>query len=148
MTARFTGQPYLALVDDDTHSARLQIRMLLAHGAPSVSWLQGQEAALAELATLLAAGSANLPGLVIVDLKSNSEATAAFVRTLRGLPGGSSLLIAAMAQSPVREYRDALEAEGADAVFERHADIESYRREAAAIVRFWVRHQHLDAVGT
>lgn len=148
MTARLSGQPYLALVDDDSHSARLQIRMLLAHGAPSVSWLQGGEAAMAELATQLQAGGLDLPGLVIVDLKSNSEATATFVRGLRALPGGSGLLIAAMAQVPARDSRDALEAAGADAVFERHAEVESYRREAASIVRFWVRHQHLDAVGT
>ncbi len=47
-----------------------------------------------------------------------------------------------------RETREALSVAGADAVFERQADIDSYRREAAAIVSFWVRNQHLDAVGT
>ena len=148
MTAHFPGQPFMALDDDDSHSTRLMIRMLLAHGAPSVSWMQGEEQAQSDLAVTLATPRGNLPGLVIVDLKSSAEATRAFVGKLRAMPGGENLLVAAMAPTLERPLRDELEAAGADAVFERHADIESYRREAAAIVRFWVRHQRLDAVGT
>ena len=37
---------------------------------------------------------------------------------------------------------------GAAAVFERHGELNAYRREAANIVGFWVRTQRLDAVGT
>lgn len=148
MTAHLPGQPFMVLVDDDTHSARLMIRMLLAHGAPSVSWMQSEEQAKAELTATLADQRAQLPGLVVVDLKSSSDTTRAFIAALRALPGGEHLLVAAMAPNLARPMRDLLEGAGADAVFERHADIESYRREAAAIVRFWVRHQRLDAVGT
>jgi len=148
MDAHGAGQPYMALVDDDSHSARLMIRMLLAHGAPSVSWLNGEALATAELGKLLDDDTAALPGLVIVDLKSSSTATRDYVAKLRAMRDGRSLLIAAIAPSLEREVRDVLLDAGADAVFERQADINSFRREAAAIVSFWVRNQHLDAVGT
>lgn len=148
MDALGAGQPFLALVDDDSHSARLMIRMLLAHGAPSVSWLNGEAAATAELGKLLDDDNAALPGLVLVDLKSSSTATRDFIAKLRGMRDGRSLLIGAVAPNLERETRDVFLAAGADAVFERQAEINSFRREAAAIVSFWVRNQHLDAVGT
>jgi response regulator RpfG family c-di-GMP phosphodiesterase len=148
MNAYGAGQAFMALVDDDSHSARLMIRMLLAHGAPSVSWLDGETLASSELGKLLADGRSVLPGLVIVDLKSSSTATADFIAKLRSMPDGSALLIAAMAPSLDREVRDALLEAGADAVFERQPNIDFYRREAAAIVSFWVRNQRLEAVGT
>lgn len=148
MDAYGAGQPFMALVDDDSHSARLMIRMLLAHGAPSVSWLNGEALASAELGAMLENDNAALPGLVIVDLKGSTNATRDFVARLRGMRDGRSLLIAAVAPSLEREVRDVLLNAGADAVFQRHADINFFRREAAAIVSFWVRNQHLDAVGT
>ena len=148
MNSHGAGQPFMALVDDDSHSARLMIRMLLAHGAPSVSWLDGEALASAEFGKLQEDSEAALPGLVIVDLKSSSTATAEFITRLRGMPDGRALLIAAMAPTLDREVREVLLAAGADAVFERQPDINFYRREAAAIVSFWVRNQRLDAVGT
>ena len=148
MDALGAGQPFMALVDDDSHSARLMIRMLLAHGAPSVSWLDGNALATTEIGKLLDDDNAPIPGLVIVDLKSSSTATVDFIAKLRGMRDGRSLLIAAIAPTLERETREVLLSAGADAVFERHADINSFRREAAAIVSFWVRNQHLDAVGT
>jgi DNA-binding response OmpR family regulator len=148
MNSHGAVQPFMALVDDDSHSARLMIRMLLAHGAPSVSWLDGEVTAGTELAALLDDRKATLPGLLIVDLKSSSTATADFIRKLRGMQDGTALLVAAMAPTLDREVRDVLLEAGADAVFERQADIDFYRREAAAIVSFWVRHQRLEAVGT
>lgn len=148
MDAFGAGQPFLALVDDDSHSARLMIRMLLAHGAPSVSWLNGEAMATAEIGKLLDDDNAALPGLVIVDLKATSTATSDFVTRLRSMRDGRSLLIGAIAPNLERETREIYLSAGADAVFERQPDIDSFRREAAAIVSFWVRNQHLDAVGT
>lgn len=148
MDAFGAGQPFMALVDDDSHSARLMIRMLLAHGAPSVSWLDGEAMATTEIGKLLDNDTAALPGLVIVDLKSTSNATPEFITKLRGMRDGRSLLIGALAPNLERETREIYLSAGADAVFERQADIDSFRREAAAIVSFWVRNQHLDAVGT
>jgi CheY-like chemotaxis protein len=148
MDAFGAGQPFMALVDDDSHSARLMIRMLLAHGAPSVSWLDGEAMATTEIGKLLDNDRATLPGLVIVDLKSTSTATPEFITRLRGMRDGRSLLIGALAPNLERETREVYLSAGADAVFERQANIDSFRREAAAIVSFWVRNQHLDAVGT
>jgi CheY-like chemotaxis protein len=148
MTSHGAVQPFMVLVDDDSHSARLMIRMLLAHGAPSVSWLDGEAAASGELRRLLDDQSATLPALVIVDLKTSSTATADFIGALRQWPGGKELLVAAMAPARDHDVRQLLTAAGADAVFERQADIDFYRRESAAIVSFWVRSQRLEAVGT
>ncbi|WP_374624755.1 hypothetical protein [Devosia sp.] len=138
----------MVLVDDDSHSARLMIRVLLAHGAPSVSWMDTGPVGAERIGALLEDARAALPGLVIVDLKASSSATHEFIERLRGMRNGSALLIAAMAPSLEKDVRDRLLACGADAVFERHAEVDFYRREAAAIVSFWVRNQHLEAVGT
>ena len=62
--------------------------------------------------------------------------------------GAPKLLVVAMAPSLDREVRNGLLDAGAAAVFERHAELNAYRREAANIVGFWVRSQRLDAVGT
>lgn len=143
-----TKQPYLALVDDDAHSARLLTRMLLAHGAPSIQWIDGAESGLAQLQSLLSHARNHLPGLLIVDLKSSSSATRDFIEKIAGVERSRSLVIVAMAPTLDRTVRDALIDAGADAVFERHADLQAYRAKAASIVSFWVRNQHLDAVGT
>ena len=143
-----TKQPYLMLVDDDAHSARLLTRMLLAHGAPSIQWIESSAEGLSQIKSLLAEHGKLLPGLVIVDLKSSSTAASEFIAEIAALERSRNLVIAAMAQNLDRSTRDSLLDAGADAVFERHADLQSYRAEAAAIVSFWVRNQRLDAVGT
>jgi CheY-like chemotaxis protein len=143
-----TRQPYLMLVDDDAHSARLLTRMLLAHGAPSIQWVESSAEGLSQIKGLLSDPGKQLPGLVIVDLKSNSTAASEFIAAIAALERSRSLVIAAMAPSLDRTTRDSLLDAGADAVFERYADLQAYRAEAAAIVSFWVRNQHLDAVGT
>ncbi len=144
MTFHSGGQPALALVDDDFHSARLLTRMLEAHGGPGVTRLDDPELALGTLA------DTNLPdvaqAMVVVDLKSSSDATREFIVRLRA--AAPQILVVAMAPSLDRDLRNRLLDAGAAAVFERHADITLYRREVANMVAFWVRHQRLDAVGT
>jgi len=141
------NQPFMALVDDDLHSARLITRMLLAHGAPDVHWLDGAAAGTEQIGKWLSDEAPGLPGLVIVDLKSTSNAIRDFIAAIRGLPGAEDLRIVALAPSLDREARSVLLDAGADAVFQRHADIDAYRRETASIVSFWVRNQHLNAIG-
>jgi CheY-like chemotaxis protein len=141
-------RPFLALIDDDPHSARLMTRMLLAHGAPDVSWLEGAQSAETALRALLANQAAVLPGLILVDLKASSTATAEFIRNLRTVAGSRQLVVAAVAPTLARATREALIEAGADAVFERHANIDAYRGEASNIVSYWVRNQHLQAIGT
>lgn len=145
MTILASSQPAIVLVDDDHHSARLMTRMLAAHDGPPVSRIADPDEAAANLTAAAGAASDTVQPMVLVDLKSSSAATGDFVARLkREVP---SLLVVAMAPSLDRDTRNTLLDAGAAAVFERHADLELYRREAASIVSFWVRNQRLDAVG-
>ncbi|MEO6015308.1 MAG: response regulator [Devosia sp.] len=139
-------QPAIALVDDDYHSARLLTRMLEAHGAPQVARVDDTDEAVDALADAYHLNPGMPPFMAVVDLKSSSNATRDFVLRLK--TRAPHLLVVAMAPSLDRETRNALIDAGASAVFERHADIGAYRSEAASIVAFWVRNQHLDGVGT
>jgi CheY-like chemotaxis protein len=140
-------QPYLALVDDDPETAEPLVKMLLAHGAPSVRWLGGTEAARTELSNVLASRSSQRPDLVVVDLKASPEATPDFITSLRSLPLGALLQIAALAPAPDRRLHEVQLCAGADAVFERAGGETGCRSQAARLVRYWVRCQRLDAVG-
>ena len=146
MTLSTPRQPAIALVDDDFHSARLLTRMLAAHGGPHVERLSNPETALDALIALDSASVGAGPYMVVVDLKSSSTATHDFIVKLKhDAPG---LLVVAMSPSLDRETRNSLLDAGASAVFERHGELNAYRREAANFVGFWVRSRRLDAVGT
>lgn len=140
-------KPYVALVDDDIHSARLLTRMLTAHGSPEVRWHDSATTGAAEIAQALAEDSATLPDLIVVDLKASSDATRDFIAGLRKLEGAEKLLVVAMSATLDKDIRDVIIDSGADAVFQRHPDIDPYRREVANIVCFWVRNQRLNAIG-
>ena len=147
MTSVLGRQPAIVLVDDDFHSARLMMRMLAAHDAPLVDWL-GSDAdqAIPAIEALAARRPSTSQPMVVVDLKSSSTASRDFVeRLLHAVP---DLLVVAMAPSLDRETRNTLIDAGAVAVFERHAELNAYRSEAANIVSYWVRSQRLGAVGT
>jgi CheY-like chemotaxis protein len=146
MTLGSGRQPAIALVDDDFHSARLMMRMLAAHGGPHVQWMEDPIAAIDTLAALAIAPPAGGQCMVVVDLKSSSTANREFVEKLKLV--APNLLVVAMAPTLDRDIRNSLLDAGAAAVFERHAELNAYRREAANIVGFWVRSQRLDAVGT
>ena len=146
MTLSSPSQPAIVLVDDDFHSARLMMRMLAAHGGPHVEWLSEPGTALETLAGYDALPPINGKCMALVDLKTSSNASRDFIVELRRRAPG--LLVVAMAPTLDRETRNALLDAGAAAVFERHAELNAYRREAASIVGYWVRSQRLDAVGT
>ena len=139
------GRPAIALVDDDYYSARLMTRMLEAHGAPQVDCLDDLDQAVEAIADAAARAEESSPFMAVVDLKSTSAATRDFVARLKKRAPG--LTVVAMAPSLDRDTRGKLIAAGAAAVFERHADIALYRREAASIVSFWARSQRLEQVG-
>lgn len=141
------NQPFVALIDDDQHSAHLLTRMLLAHGAPEIKWYGDANAGRACLVAALGDFSANWPGLVIVDLKAHSNANLEFITSIQPLLQQKGVMIAAMVQAADLAQRSALQHAGASAVFVRHAELDAYRREAASIVSFWARGQRLDAVG-
>lgn len=139
MTRKPSGQPYLALVDDDSHSARMLTRTLLAQGAPSVEWIGDADEAARELASASAHDPAELPGMVIVDLKTSSSATADFIRRLQQLERLRGVPVVAITPTLDTALRESLLCAGAAAVFARHGDIASYREEAASMVRFWTK---------
>jgi CheY-like chemotaxis protein len=146
MTLGPDRQPAIVLVDDDLHSARLMLRMLAAHGGPEVKRIADPVAAIETLRGVASVPQRDGPCMVIVDLKSSSGATRDFVAQLSKEVSG--LLIVAMSPTLDRTIRGQLIEAGAAAVFERQANIDLYRREAACIIAFWVRNQRLDAVGT
>lgn len=139
--------PFIAIVDDDGHSAYLLTRALVSHGAQSIRHLGGEEAGEAALATVLADVELDWPGLVIVDLKSHSGANLEFLARNHAVLRQKGIPVAVMTAPLDSARRDALQAAGASAVFFRHAERDAYRQEAASIVSFWARHQRLDAVG-
>ena len=145
MTSLHSRQPAIVLVDDDFYSARLLMRMLEAHGGPFMARMADPESAFESLMGMATAVPAG-PCLVIVDLKYSSTATRDFVARLKAEAPG--MLVIAMAPSLDRALRNELLDAGAAAVFERHAELNLYRTEAANIVSFWARCQRLDAVGT
>lgn len=143
MALNSLSQPAIALVDDDFHSARLMMRMLVAHGGPHIERMANPDSALEALTAFASLPSAPM---VVVDLKSSSSATHDFILKLKHQ--APAIMVVAMAPSLDRETRNGLLDAGAAAVFERHGELTAYRREAANIVGFWVRSQRLDAVGT
>ena len=147
LSEQIDGVPFLALVDDDQHSAHLLTRMLLAHGSPAVQWLGGAMEGRLALAKVLSDPMADWPSLLIVDLKAHSGATLEFTSSIQSLARQKGLPIVVMTPPLDRRGRDALHEAGASGVFFRHAERDAYRREAAGIVSFWARSQRLDAVG-
>lgn len=147
MNQSVDNSPFVALIDDDRHSAHLLTRMLIAHGSPDVAWFGDATDGLARLEAVLGNVSASWPGLVIVDLKGHSGANLEFVASIQHLARQKGVPVVVMSQTLDRQDRQALEDAGASAVFFRQAELDAYRREAAGIVSFWARTQRLDAVG-
>lgn len=139
--------PFIALIDDDGHSAYLLTRMLLAHGSPQIRHFGSVEAGEAFLAQRLAEVDQEWPGIVIVDLKAHSGANLDFLARNHALLQQKGIPLAVMTQTTDRAGCRALQDAGAAAVFFRQAELDAYRHEAAAIVSFWARNQRLDAVG-
>lgn len=147
MNSSVDNAPFVALIDDDQHSAYLLTRMLVAHGSPHVHWYGNAADGLTCLQAVLANSAASWPSLLIVDLKSHSAANLEFVASIQLLMRQKGVPVVVMAATLDRQQRQALQDAGAAAVFSRQAELDAYRREAAAIVSFWARTQRLDAVG-
>lgn len=139
--------PFIALIDDDGHSAHLLIRTLRAQGAPEVIHFAAADAGESFLVDVLADVTREWPGIVVVDLKAHSGANLEFVARNQALLRQKGVPLAVMMQTTDRAGRQALQDAGASAVFFRQAALDAYRHEAAAIISFWARNQRLDAVG-
>jgi len=145
--ATISDPPFIALIDDDEHSAYLLTRMLAAHGAPAIRHYVSAEAGENDLAAILANPEAAWPSLVIIDLKAHSSANLDFVLRNHNLLRQKGVPLAVMAAPTDRAGRAALQEAGAAAVFFRQPELDAYRHEAASIVSFWARSQCLDAIG-
>jgi len=147
LNASLENLPFLALIDDDEHSADLLMRTLLAHQSPEVRWYGGPRGGMDKLVSVLGDINADWPSMLIVDLKMHSRANVEFVGSVQALARQKGIPIVVMAPATTNPDCDALKACGASQIFYRHADRDAYRREAASIVSFWARNQRLDAVG-
>ena len=139
--------PFLALIDDDQHSAYLLTRMLLAHGSPNIQHYGDAVDGSTRLQAVLDGPPTHWPGLIIVDLKAHSQANHDFVAALQPTARQKGVPIVVMSQPTGRQGRQALHEAGASAIFFRQAELGAYRSEAASIVSFWARFERLDTVG-
>lgn len=140
MTSNAALEPLFVLVDDHIHSARLMRRAMQMNASPArVAWIGNARRAERTLARLLGPGATQRPDMVIVDLKSYSGASAAFISRIGNLAAAANVPLAAITDTGAADPRHALLKSGADAVFVRHHDLDAYRAEMAKIIDFWVR---------
>ena len=140
MTSNAALEPFFVLVDDHIHSARLMRRAMQMNASPArVVWIGTAGRAERTLTRLLRGPAAQRPNMVIVDLKSHSGASAAFISRIGNLAASANVPVAAITGTGADESRQVLLKSGADAVFARHHDLTAYRAEMVKIIDFWVR---------
>lgn len=133
-------EPVFVLVDDQIHSARLMHRAMRMNApATRIVWIGNARRAERTLIRVLDAGQRQLPDMVIVNLKTDSSASAAFIARIGNLAASAGVPVAAIADRGTAGNHPALLKSGADAVFVRHHELGAYRAEMAEIVNFWVR---------
>lgn len=140
MTHYTDHKPVFALVDDHIHSARqLRRALTIAPEPATLRWLGGAKRGARVLKDVFARHPERIPDMVIVNLSSYSTASADFIDAIKAHARDAGVPVVALAQSLDAPVRNALIAAGANGVFERHPDCETYRREMAHLTRFWVR---------
>lgn len=147
MISPFAQSPFIGLIDDDSHSARLFMRVLAANGGPSVCHYGDEGEAIAALARILSDPQLHWPELLVVDLKGHSHANLEFVRRHQACLHQKGVALIVMVPPTDRAGRMKYLEAGATAVFFRQPEAEAYRHELAGIVSFWARNERLDAVG-
>ena len=147
MNSPFAQAPFIGLIDDDGHSARLFMRVLAANGGPSVRHYGSAEEAVADLIVVLSDPQSHWPEMLVVDLKSHSGATLEFVRRHQAWLHQKGVALLVMVPPTDRAGRMVYFEAGATAVFFRQSEADAYRHELAGIANFWARSERLDAVG-
>ena len=138
---------FVALIDDDEHSAHLLTRTLVAQGARGVQCYGDGVAALQRVKAVLSDPSASQPALIVLDLKAHSDANLEFLTATQHLMAQSGVPVLVLAPMLEEHKRRALLENGAAAVFCRHADRDAYRGVAGDIVEFWAQTLRPVAVG-
>lgn len=140
MSDTATDAPIFALVDDHIHSAELFGRTLRdTEDLAQVRWLGNAERAFDALVPLLRNIGVDTPDMIVVDPKSDSGANEDFVARLAPHARKAGVPLAAVVAGLNTDKHNRLLQAGASAVFERHHEVEAYRREIARICSFWVR---------
>jgi len=139
--------PFIGLIDDDCHSARLFMRMLSENGGPAVCHFGDGAAGLEGLNRVLDDAFAQWPDFVVIDLKDHSRATLDFVRRHHGWLRQKGVDLVVMVPPTDRAGRGSFLEAGAAAVFFRQPELDAYRWELDGIIEFWMRNERLDAVG-
>jgi DNA-binding response OmpR family regulator len=138
---------FVALIDDDEHSAHLLTRALVDQGAHGVQTYGDAIKGLGRLKAVLSDTNAAWPALIILDLKDHSGANLEFLDVIGQLTRQHGVPVVVLAPQPTEQCRQALMANGAAGVFVRHAERDAYRRVAADIVEFVTLAERPEAVG-
>tara|TARA_R110002020_G_scaffold16586_8_gene58610 strand:- start:301 stop:735 length:435 start_codon:yes stop_codon:yes gene_type:complete len=138
---------FVALIDDDEHSAHLLTRTLVEQGAHGVQCYGDATKAFIRLRAVLGDATAARPVLIILDLKEHSGANLEFLAAIRQLTRRHDVPVVVLAHQADDSCREALLASGAAAVFARHGERDAYRRVAAEIIEFATLEQRPEAVG-
>ena len=147
MTSPFAQEPFIGLIDDDGHSARLFMRVLAANDGPSVRHYSDDEEAVEDLGQVLSDPQSHWPELLVVDLKGHSQANLEFIRRHQAWLHQKGVALLVMVPPTNRAGRMVYLEAGATAVFFRQSEADAYRHELAGIANFWARTERLDAVG-
>ncbi|MGV3577240.1 MAG: hypothetical protein ACO1O4_19105 [Devosia sp.] len=147
MTSSNAQAPFIGLIDDDGHSARLFMRVLAANDGPSVRHYGDDKGGFSDLAQVLSDPRSHWPDVLVVNLKAHSHANLEFVRRHQACLHQKGVVPVVMVPPTDRAGRMIYLEAGAAAVFFRQAEAESYRHEVAGIANFWARSERLDAVG-
>lgn len=147
MSLSIKHSPFIGLIDDDRHSARLFMRMLTEHGGPAVCHFGDGAVGLEGLIRVLDDPFAQWPDFLVVDLKDHSRATLDYISRHNGWLRQKGVEIVAMVPPTDRAGRNSFLEAGAAAVFFRQPELDAYRWELDGITEFWMRNKRLDAVG-
>jgi DNA-binding response OmpR family regulator len=147
VTSQFAQAPFIGLIDDDGHSARLFMRVLAANDGPSVRHYSDDEEAVEDLAQVLSDPQSHWPELLVVDLKGHSQANLEFICRHQAWLHQKGVALLVMVPPTNRAGRMVYLEAGATAVFFRQSEADAYRHELAGIANFWARTERLDAVG-
>lgn len=138
---------FVALIDDDEHSAYLLTRALVAQGARDVRCYGDAIAAQQRIEADLVDATAAPPSLIVLDLKAHSAASREFLDAAWPLLRKWGTPLVVLTPELDEAKRRSLLDRGAAAVFERHGEVAAYRRVAGEIVEFWAQTLRPVAVG-
>lgn len=147
MTSRCEQVPFIGLIDDDSHSAHLFMRMLAANDGPAVRHYGDDRDGMTGLAQALSDPQSDWPDILVVDLKGHSRANLEFVQHHQSVLHHRGVALVVMVPPTNRAGRMIYHEAGAAAVFFRQPEVDAYRHELAGITNFWARNECLDAVG-